>query len=306
MSARADVSGEHQTVGLVGLGEVGLVVASELQTAGRIVRCLDTRPGDMTDGAAQELGIRVSKDAAEFGATVDAVIVTVVGRASQGVAAEVARHLEPGTLYSDWTTTSPSVRDAIAAICADAGVRFADVSIIDTVTWMDRTIELLVSGPGATLVGGVLDGTRLSPVVIDKDRPVSTEVKLLRSVFTKGLEALLLETLGAAASFGIRAEVERSVLRFMEEPFDRIIDLLVGSSLKHADRRANEMRDVMEYVSGSLGTAPMTAGALQILDGLVAVNAAHEGAPPEATPEVLERVVGDRMFGTLDAGVVTG
>jgi 3-hydroxyisobutyrate dehydrogenase-like beta-hydroxyacid dehydrogenase len=194
------------------------------------------------------------------------------------------------------------VRDAIAALCADAGARFADVSILDTVTWIDRTIELLVSGPGAMLIGDVLAGTRLSPVVIDDARPVSTEVKLMRSVFTKGLEALLLETLAGAESFGIRSDVERSVLRFMQEPFDRIIELLVGSSVKHAERRANETHDVLEFVSGSLGSAPMTAAAARILEALVAVGAANDGDPLEAAPEVLERVVGDRMFAGVAAG----
>lgn len=294
------------TIGLVGLGEVGLVVASELQRAGRSLRCLDTRGGALTDPAARELGIPLSEDAAEFAASVDACIVTVVGRASHGVAAELAAHLRPGTLYSDWTTTSPGVRDAIAGLCADAGVRFADVAIVDTVTWIDRTIELLVSGPGATLIGGVLEGTRLAPVVIDAERPVSTEVKLMRSVFTKGLEALLVETLTASESFGIRADVERSVLRFMEEPFDRIIALLVGSSMRHAERRANEVHDVLEFVSGGLGSAPMTAGAARILDALVALDEAHEGEPPEAAPAVLERIAGAGMFGTLGSGAVAG
>jgi 3-hydroxyisobutyrate dehydrogenase len=300
------VSSDSRAIGLVGLGEVGQIVAGELQRAERPLRCFDSRPGEITDPAATALAIPLAKDPAEFGASVDAVIVTVVGRASHAVALEVVPHLAPGTLYSDWTTTSPGVRDAIAEICAASGVLFADVSIVDTVTWVDRSIELLVSGPGAHLIGSVLDGTRLIPVVIDPERPVSTEVKLMRSVFTKGLEALLLETLSGAEELGIRADVERSVLRFMQEDFDRIIALLVGSSMKHAERRANEVRDVLEFVTGALGSAPMTGGAVSILEGLVRLNEASDGPPPEDGPAVLERVVGARMFGAIDTGVPAG
>jgi 3-hydroxyisobutyrate dehydrogenase len=293
-------------IGLVGVGEVGSVVADELLGVGRRPCCFDSRPGEITDPAARRLGLELYRSAAEFGANVDAVIVTVIGRASPDVAREVVPHLAPGTLYSDWATTSPGARDGVAALCDETGVRFADVSILDTVTWIDRPIELLTSGPGATLLPAVLDGTRLSPKVIDEERPVSTEVKLMRSVFTKGLEALLLETLGGAAQLGIRGEVEQSILRFMQEDFTRVIALLVGSSMKHAERRANEVHDVQEFITRSLGGAPMTAGAVQILDGLVALNDAHPEPPPDDAGAVLARVVSERLFALVTDGVVAG
>lgn len=286
-------------VGLVGVGEVGSVVVRELLSVDRWPVCFDSRPEEITDSAARELGIELYKSIGDFAAAVDVVIVTVVGRESLHVAHEVVPALRSGTLYADWTTTSPAVRDAIAAVCAECDVRFADVSILDTVTWIDRSIELLVSGPGASGLSAVLDGTRLIPRVIDDERPVSTEVKLLRSVFTKGLEALLLETLGAAQALGIRPEVERSVLRFMSEDFDRIIDLLVGSSMRHAERRANEVHDVLELLLERVGGAPMTSGAARLLDGLVVLNETHVGAPTDDATEVLARVVDGRLLGLL-------
>jgi len=281
-------------LGLVGLGEVGLVLAAELLRAGRSVRCLETRPERSAIlRSAATLGIEVDISVEAFAAQVDGVLVAVQGRAALGVAAEVVPCLRSGVFYADLTAKGIAARDEIGRLCSAGSVIFADVAIVDTVMWPDRTIDLIVSGPGAVEVVSALEGTRFSCLVADPARPISTEIKLCRSVFTKGLMALLLETLAAAERSGVEAYVRQTLINFMSEDPDRIVSLLIGTSMKHARRRTEEMAEAMDFVTDRLGAAPMAAASRVVLEA-VAQEADHSAL--DGWQAVIEYLIDRKVF----------
>lgn len=264
-------------VGIVGLGEVGSAMTESLRQARHAVCCFDPRPQSATAARAGALGIPLHSDAAAFARAVDIVVVLVQSRRASEVAESVVPRLAAGTDYADATAKPPAVRDAIAACCRQQGVSFTDIAIADTVSWPDRPVELIVSGPATGNVVALFAGTRFTPRIVDDRRYVSAELKLLRSVFTKGLTGVLLETLSAAEKFGVRAEVQRSLFGFMKTDFGKTAEMLVGSSIKHARRRADEMEDVGALVRAVLGAAPMSAATESILRGI-----AEAGLAPAA------------------------
>jgi len=273
-------------VGIVGLGEAGGVFAYELRNAGRTVICLDTRAGHRTATHARNLGITHSGSPEQFGAAATLVVVTVPAAAALAVAHEVIPHLRATATYADCTAKTPETRDAVASLCRDAGRRFSDVSVMDTVTWSDREIEVLASGDGATAFAEAMLGTRFRTTVVDASRPISAEVKLVRSIFTKGLSALLLETFSVAQRSGALPIVERSISRFMAEDFARVISLLVGSAPRHARRRATETDDARLFAARA-GRAPVTTAAAEILSEVARLRDAD---PTGATDEWREVV----------------
>lgn len=188
------------------------------------------------------------------------------------MAALVTPSLPRGTLYLDFSAKSPKVRDAILAQCVRFGLSFGDVAIADPIETPDRPVELLISGSASLAVNDLFVGTRFSLRILNAHRPISTEVKLLRSTFTKGLEALLIETLIAAQRYGARTEIQRSLSIFLQNGFDRISSILVGTSVRHAKRRAEEMSDAADFVTATLGGAPMTSAAAALLQRLASVT----------------------------------
>jgi 3-hydroxyisobutyrate dehydrogenase-like beta-hydroxyacid dehydrogenase len=274
-------------IGIVGLGEAGAAIALELLKVGHAVSCLDKRIGQRTARRAKELGIACHDSAAEFASAVAAVVIAVPGSAALDVAVDVVPHLGRDRVYADCSAKTPKTRDAIAKMCGAADVRFADVSLMDTVRWADRSVEVLMSGDGARVMSSLLAGTRLNVSVIDEVRPMSAEVKLARSMFTKGLAALLLETFALSRRAGALDVVEPSIRKFMREDFDRIVQLLVGTALRHGQRRSDEMADAVTFARALGGRAPITCATADLLAEVA--DLAH--GEPETDPDEARAVI---------------
>jgi 3-hydroxyisobutyrate dehydrogenase-like beta-hydroxyacid dehydrogenase len=251
-------------VGIAGFGVVGTELAAELSDAQ--VRVFDAR------GKAARTERPVFTDPAAFCAGLDIVFLAVPGR----VALEVTRLLVPaaraGLVFADMTAKPVSVRDRVAELCEEAGLRYADTAIVDPVGPSSRRMSLLASGPGAAAVAESLAGTRFVTTVADGRRPMSTEAKLCRSVFTKGLASLLLETIVVARRAGLTEHVLPAIEASMETEFSKVVDILVGSSLRHAVRRSAELEAVEEFVRRYLGKPRMTAATREVFSRLAAAS----------------------------------
>jgi hypothetical protein len=80
--------------------------------------------------------------------------------------------------------------------------------------------------------------------------------KMLRSVFSKGMEALLLEFLVAAERGGIRADLWNEVTTlFANQPFEKVALNWVRSHSGAHERRGHEVEQVAEVLRG-LGVEP--------------------------------------------------
>ncbi len=277
----------------MGLGEAGSAIAEALHRAGHAVCCFDDRTASTTVARSGRLGITCHTASSPFSAAVELVLVTVQASAAEGLAARLVPELRAGTIYADCTAKSVETRNAIARRCANHRLAFCDIAIADTVSWPDRTVDFLASGGGTGVVAALFAETRFLVRVIDADRPVSAELKLLRSAYTKGLTALILETLCAAEKCGARSEIQRSVTAFMQEDFSRIAELLAGSSIKHSRRRADEMSDARRLLNGLLGYAPMTTATSAVLEGIAQ---ARPTSRADTLDGVIEALVRSELF----------
>jgi hypothetical protein len=99
----------------------------------------------------------------------------------------------------------------------------------------------------------------------------AAEMKLLRSVFMKGMAASVMESLEAARAAGHVEWLEREIAEIIGEPFLR--RLLEGSE-RHAVRRVDEMEAACELLV-DLGVEPRIARAsASLLAGLAKRSAA--------------------------------
>ncbi len=68
-------------------------------------------------------------------------------------------------------------------------------------------------------------------------------LKILRSVFTKGMEALCVELLISAQKQGVREKLYQQLDDIDQTPLRDFIDMLVRTHVVHAGRRAHEVHD---------------------------------------------------------------
>jgi 3-hydroxyisobutyrate dehydrogenase-like beta-hydroxyacid dehydrogenase len=78
----------------------------------------------------------------------------------------------------------------------------------------------------------------------------ASAVKLCRSVLTKGIEALLTESLMAARRYGVEADVLSSLGDMLPLPdWTKTANYMVSRTVLHGKRRAEEMREAARTVA---------------------------------------------------------
>jgi 3-hydroxyisobutyrate dehydrogenase-like beta-hydroxyacid dehydrogenase len=237
-------------VTVLGLGEAGGRLAADLVAAGVEVHGYDAfatgPPGVVPAGHAA---------AAVSGSTVVLALTT----ASTALAA--AESALPGlctdAIYADLNTASPALKREIGALVAATGARFADVALLGPVPARGVATPAVASGLGAHAFADVL-GPLGMPVEVVSDRPGdAATLKLLRSVFMKGLAASALESLRAAEAAGHAGWLEGEIASVVGEP---LLERFVEGSHRHAARRVEEMEAARELLL-ELGVEPHIAAA---------------------------------------------
>jgi len=238
-------------VAVLGLGEAGGRLAADLVALGVDVRGYDPMAVPAPEGVA-----RVGDPVA---AVAESTIVLALTTASIALAAAESAlpGLRTGAIYADMNTTSPALKRDIGALVAGAGARFADVALLGPVPARGLGTPALASGPGALAFAEVL-GPLGMPVEVVSHRPGDAAIlKLLRSVFMKGLAASTLESLRAAEAAGHAQWLEAEIAAVIGEP---LLKRLVEGSRRHAARRVDEMEAARELLL-ELGVEPRIAAA---------------------------------------------
>jgi 3-hydroxyisobutyrate dehydrogenase-like beta-hydroxyacid dehydrogenase len=244
-----------RSVAVLGLGEAGGRIAADLVAAGADVRGYDPVATSTPEGVVR------APDPSEAVAGSDAVLSLTAAGASLDVAAGVLPVLPPDAVYADLSTASPTLKRQIAARAEDAGRMFADVALLGPVPARGLGTPALASGSGAQAFADVLSPLGM-PVDVVSDRPgIAAGMKLLRSVFMKGLAASAIESLRAADAAGHREWLEGELAEVVGRP---LLERLLEGSRAHAARRVDEMEAARELLL-ELGVEPRITGASMAL-----------------------------------------
>jgi 3-hydroxyisobutyrate dehydrogenase-like beta-hydroxyacid dehydrogenase len=197
------------------------------------------------------------------------LVLSLVGGSAAAQAADAALpHLADEAVYADMNTCSPATKAALASAAAAHGVLFTDVAILAPVPRAGVRTPLLASGPGSRRFEELL-----SPAGIPIERiggpagaaGASASLKLLRSVFMKGLAALLFETLSAAERQGDAEWMRQQIIAELDSGGEQLVERLLAGTRAHAARREREMRDVREHLESLESPAWMTEATIRWL-----------------------------------------
>lgn len=235
---------------MLGLGEAGSRLAADLGAAGAEVRGYDPYAADVRVAARAQ-----RPEAAVSGC--DVVLSVTAAKAALEAATASLPALGPTTVYADLNTAAPALKREIAALVAGAGARFADVALLGPVPARGLRTPALASGDGARAFAAVLEPLGMPVEVISEEPGDAAALKLVRSVFMKGLAAAAIESLRAAEAAGARAWLEREIAEVVGRP---LLERLLGGSRTHAARRADEMQAACDLLL-ELGIEPRIAAA---------------------------------------------
>jgi len=234
-------------VAVLGLGEAGSLYATGLVENGWTVAGFD--PADNATLAGVERA--ATPEEAVRGAGL--VLSLVGGRAADQAARSVAEFLGPDTVYVDMNAAAPEVKRAIADLVGSA--RFADVAVIGSVPAHGAATSVVVSGAGSAQAA-VMFRLLGAPVELIGGEPGAASArKLLRSIFMKGVGALIVESVLAARAAGAEDWVREQIANELSGG-DTALNRLYDGTLKHASRRAGEA-DAAARLLDSLGVLPV-------------------------------------------------
>ena len=233
-------------VAVLGLGEAGGRLAADLVAAGCAVRGWDParRPEGIANADSDLSAIRGA----------DVVLSVNSAAVALDVAAHVAGELADDTLYADLNTSSPQLKRELAEALP---VEFADVALVGVVPSLGLTTPALASGAGARRFAELFQPLGMPVDVVGPHPGDAAGLKLLRSVFMKGIAAAAGESLEAARAAGVETRVYDDIAAVIGEP---LLERLLSGSRLHAARRVDEMRAAAGYLE-ELGVQPRVAPA---------------------------------------------
>ncbi|MFP4573928.1 MAG: NAD(P)-binding domain-containing protein [Desulfobacterales bacterium] len=197
-----------------------------------------------------ETGAAPSGSLGELIGNTDVVLSCVTGSVSVSVAKEASEFLSKNHIYIDVNSASPMVKKDVYEAIEKTGAGFVDGAIMGPVPAFLHQVPIFVSGDGADRFREMMAPYGMQITCIGSNPGDASALKMLRSIFMKGIAALLMEMLPAARHFGSWEMVVDSIAKTIESrSFLETVRTIFPKALVGAERMSNEMNDVVETLN---------------------------------------------------------
>lgn len=253
-----------RTVGLLGFGEAGSLFATGLVAAGAenvVAYDIAQDTSRLVRERASRVGVHLVDGPDQLAARADIIVSAVICSRSEEAAAHIAPSLRPGTFFLDINSTAAGAKQRNAALVERSGAAYVDVAVMANATSDLTRLPLLLSGPRAAEVIGLLAPAPIVADVVSDVPGDAARIKMFRSLLVKGLEALSLEAMMACFPAGVHEQVLASFEdTFGRYTFTELVRHLIERHSVHGSRRADELDEVALSLS-EVGVLPLMAEA---------------------------------------------
>ena len=264
---------------VIGFGEVGSVLARHLAAVlDREVQVMAPRlnrdPALALEG--KELGRATLKIVPEVGTLVrnsDVVLSAVAPGAALEVAQQAAASRR-GPLFVDLNSISPREKARAAASFSE---NFVDGAILGSVAGRGTRVPIALSGPRSGEAHSLLTAAALRTSVVGQEVGTASALKMCRSIFMKGLECLFVEASLAGRKFNLSEPLRETIEEtFSSYTIRELSTMLLTTHAVHADRRAHEMKEVVETLGEFHLPSPMSRASRGLLEESLRAGLAEE------------------------------
>lgn len=270
-NAQSSTTNTKLVIGMIGLGEVGSRFAAGLTRAGH-AEILGYDPHFHIDGTREkEIRLRESKtrlvqSPQALAAGADVLIAVVSCEIACQTAEKFSAFLHSGQYYLDLSSAVPKKKKEIEAVIRQSGAHFLDGGILNSPEVLWEKTPVVLSGPEAASVAARLNACGMSIRALGSEIGQASGLKILRSIFAKSLEALLLETYTAADYYGVLPQVQQALLDMFErEAIAPMFERMVATDAVHALRRAKEIESMAQVLEADRLDSTMSRAAAKKL-----------------------------------------
>jgi len=254
-------------VGFIGFGEAAMAFAGAMIKKGAEVGAYDIRMST-ADGLAEllkraePLNVKI-EGLKELISGCHLIISTVTTDVALEVAMGCTRYLTARHTFIDMNSTSPKVKQGIAEAISKSGAKFVEGAILGAIGATGESTKVLLGGKYSQEISGLLNELGLNTREFSEEIGQASTFKMIRSVFSKGAEALLIEMLVAGRKAGIDNQLWDDIVGFMESrPFSKIASNWLETHAPACERRYFEMKQVCQTME-EMGLSPVMSYATE-------------------------------------------
>ncbi|SCZ80191.1 NAD(P)-dependent oxidoreductase [Acidaminobacter hydrogenoformans] len=283
-------------IGFIGFGEAAYCISLGLREEGihDIVAydVMVTHPevGKVIENRAAEAGVTLLGSNAEVVRQAELLFVAVPSSYAMDVCNEIYDDLRVGQIYADVSASTPTIKQQVWGRIQDKGVLFVDAAMLGSLPLDKHKVPIMASGNGAEALHETMTpyGMRIT-CASDKAGDASA-IKLIRSIFMKGLAGLMLEMLQASEHYQVSDQVVKSIGKSLDGiAFQSHLDRLITGTAIHAKRRAAEIKGSILLCSEAGIDCPMTVASKDKHDLLASYEFPEKfhGVHPKQWQEIL-------------------
>lgn len=252
------------TIGFLGFGEAASYLAEGLGMAGGTGMLAydigqDTSP--LIRERAARTGTTIVDGPVELARASDVVVSAVVCTQAGAALESILEGVSAGMFILDINSVSPGMKARNAVAVEAHGASYVDVAVMSNASADFARLPMLVAGPRAAEAAALFTPAEPRMTVVSDVPGEAARIKMFRSAFVKGLEALSLEAMMACYPSGVHEKVLASFEEtFGQYSFPELVKHLIERHAVHGARRGDELVQVADSLR-EVGVEPIMASA---------------------------------------------
>lgn len=244
------------SLGLKGEGITGIIAYDKMAD--------DAVMGKMVAARSTEADVTMKATAKEVAEEADLIFGAVPSSFTLDVCEEIKDALHKGKIYADVSASTPVVKEKIWNAIKETGVLFVDAAMLGSLPKDKHQVPITASGNGAEELKKIMTPFGMKFTTAGEKAGAASAIKLVRSIYMKGIAALMVEMLQAADAYDVSDEVVSSIAKSMDGiPFTAHLNRLVTGTAIHCHRRAAELKGSIDMLKECGISSAMTEAAKQ-------------------------------------------
>ena len=260
-------------IGFLGFGEASSNIAVGLLTEHQVkfyAYDVDAkRANEVINSLKLESKVQLVSNLREALQFADIFFVAIPGKYDEGLFDEILACAPLDKVFLDLCTARPSIKASIEARMRKTGCIYLDIAVMGSVPALKHKVPMYASGHDVSIVPEMADMFNLNISVVGDKAGDASLIKICRSIYMKGLAALSIEVTKVCDYYGVKEKVYESLSNSLDNDFfNNYTPRLINGTIKHHDRRLEEIKECMEIIKNANMPGHMTMGTISLYEDL--------------------------------------